>query len=326
MRDYDFYEQMKYLGFKRNRLAMVDKNDKNYSAKQEMIKDRTVFVERDEDEDENKRHVNELILDGNDRTKNFYDYLFASLEIDGYISGDTTGTNKKYKTHRIININEVYPVRDYGFYYDYRILNKIREENPAYKDLDDRELTSALAKESFDPLFIYIESEPAKNSRQLIINVNVSNTNEFNDRPIILIYDGENNSYPVILNLNADFRGILYAPNSSVAINGNEHDFQGFVVAQSYIALLTENEDEFGDYNPIYELESTLLVDDYGEIQYKEEIQPSSRTNNEIFFNIEAFNLNNSEFDSFNLVKINNYTKPSYSSGLINNLFLQPPE
>ena len=323
----DFFEQMKYLGFKRNRLAMLDytelknrvqRDSKDSQAEKDLdsINERSIFINPNDES---------LYFNGSDGNKNFFDYLFASIDYDNMNADIDDNDNKKYN-HRIININEVYPVRDYGFYYDYNVLKKLRDKNPAYRDLDDRELASALAKDSSDPLFIYIESEPAKDSRQLIINVNVSNTNEFNDRPIVLIYDGKDNLYPVIFNLNADFRGILYAPNSQVAINGNEHDFQGFVIAQSYIALLTEDEDEFGDYNPIYEYESTLLVDDYGEVQYKDEIQPVSITNNEIFFNIETFNLNSSEFDTFNLVNLDNYTIPSRGSNLINNLFIQPPD
>ena len=69
-----------------------------------------------------------------------------------------------------------------------------------------------------------------------------------------------------------------------------------------------------------------MLVDNYGEVQYKEEIQPVSITNNEIFFNIETFNLNSSEIDTFNLVNLDNYTTPSRGSNLINNLFIQPPD
>ena len=49
-------------------------------------------------------------------------------------------------------------------------------------------------------------------------------------------------SKPVILNLNADFSGILFAPNSPVAINGNGHNFHGFVVAKEFVRVTTERD------------------------------------------------------------------------------------
>ena len=319
MKGYDFYEQMKYLGFKRNRLAMLDSTElyrqaqKDPQAQKDLdsINERSVFVNPNDD------HLN---LNGSDGDKNLYDYLFASLNYDSNMSANTGDGDNKKDIYRRININVAYPVRDYGFYYDYNVLKKLRDKNPAYRDLNDDELASALAKDSFDPLFIYIESEPARDARQLIINVNVSNMDESDYRPIVLIYDGEDNPYPVILNLNADFRGILYAPNSQVAINGNEFDFQGFVIAKSYVQLMTEEDNENNFYTAIKDLYydyygepqyNVMLVDNYGEVQYKEEIQPVSITNNEIFFNIETFNLNSSEFDTFNLVNLDNYTTPS---------------
>lgn len=44
---------------------------------------------------------------------------------------------------------------------------------------------------------------------------------------------------PVILNLYADFRGILFIPNNPVVINGNGHKFEGFVVAREFRRLKT---------------------------------------------------------------------------------------
>lgn len=90
--------------------------------------------------------------------------------------------------------------------------------------------------------------------RQIIINVTESNCNE-GDRPVILFYDGpetndiypsyesrtdvlHNKSLPVILNLNANFRGVLYAPNSPVVVMGSGN-FVGFVVAKEYKRLKT---------------------------------------------------------------------------------------
>ena len=45
------------------------------------------------------------------------------------------------------------------------------------------------------------------------------------------------NSLPVILNLNANFNGVLFMPNSPVVINGNGNNFEGFVVAEKFLKL-----------------------------------------------------------------------------------------
>lgn len=47
------------------------------------------------------------------------------------------------------------------------------------------------------------------------------------------------NSMPVIFNLNANFRGVLFMPNSPVVINGNGYDFEGFIVAERFLRLKT---------------------------------------------------------------------------------------
>ena len=116
--------------------------------------------------------------------------------------------------------------------------------------------------------------------RQIIINVNASNYDTEDEdsatkRPLFLFYDGPEkidgkyvsnkvatwyedwrfswkypsryannprNSLPVILNLNADFRGVLYMPNSPVVVNGNGHKFKGFVVALKFLTLKTADD------------------------------------------------------------------------------------
>ena len=99
--------------------------------------------------------------------------------------------------------------------------------------------------------------------RQIIINVKESNYNVGDNkyRPVILFYDGPEtydiyataekdkkhirDSQPVILNLNAGFRGVLYAPNSPVVVIGNNTgNFDGFVVAKEYKRLKTTEDFE----------------------------------------------------------------------------------
>lgn len=129
-------------------------------------------------------------------------------------------------------------------------------------------------KEPPDCLYAFIEQEPIKQSvtlsdnttytrgnmssvRQIIINNDTPNTNKETDRPIVFFYEGpevplkkyhpelyDENDYignrpylPVILNLYADFRGILFAPNNPVIINGNGYKLEGFVVGREFRRL-----------------------------------------------------------------------------------------
>lgn len=335
MKGYDFFEQMKYLGYKHKRLALNAKDERTITPDTSDTDERFNFTEDDSD-------------------KNFFDSLFtgyvrdtATANVNNQSDGDiiSGGTFKKNKLkRRVININTVYPIRDYGFYYNYNALQKIRDKNSAYDNLNDDDLASALAKDS-DPLYIVIESEK-DSPQQLIININRSNTNEFSDRPIIFVYDAPEDfsHYPVILNLNADFRGALYAPNNPVVINGNEHDFEGFVIAESYAEFIPDDDAYYNyyDYNSIQEefvddygdtqYGKAIPVDDYGDVLYKmnydgsyETIKPVLETNNEISFDKEKFNFSSSVFDSLNIVKLENHSETFPTSDTINNLFLQPP-
>ncbi len=118
-----------------------------------------------------------------------------------------------------------------------------------------------------DVLWGRIESEPMiykwndnlkvaglSSVRQIILNFNQSNTaknaeGKYIYRPLILFYDGPerydtNNplreSKPVIVNMNAPFRGVLYAPKSAVVVVGDKTDkFQGFIMAKEYKRLKT---------------------------------------------------------------------------------------
>ncbi|MBR3498591.1 MAG: Tad domain-containing protein [Selenomonadaceae bacterium] len=103
-----------------------------------------------------------------------------------------------------------------------------------------------------DPLYIRIEAEPGKDGqssetayyatpiRQIVININADNTAD-SKRPLFFYYDGPDKvksdnaaPQPVILNLNADFKGVLFMPDVPVVINGNGHKFEGFIVAKEF--------------------------------------------------------------------------------------------
>ena len=110
-----------------------------------------------------------------------------------------------------------------------------------------------------DPLYIRIEAEPGKDGqssetayyatpiRQIVININADNKAD-SKRPLFFFYDGpdkvkSNNAepQPVILNLNADFKGALFMPEVPVVINGNGHTFEGFIVAKEFRYLDRSN-------------------------------------------------------------------------------------
>lgn len=112
-----------------------------------------------------------------------------------------------------------------------------------------------------DPLLVRIESEDinkvptgnnnvfyASSTRKLTLKIDADNTDDLY-RPLIIYYYGpedfdgntgdnqtgvKRESRLVTLELNADFKGILFAPNSPVTIKANGHRIRGIVVAKSY--------------------------------------------------------------------------------------------
>ena len=98
---------------------------------------------------------------------------------------------------------------------------------------------------------------------QIILNANSSNydSGDTKYRPYVIYYNGPErynsetsdpsvrDSKPVILNLNAPFRAILYMPNSPVVIMGSaQNEFRGLIVAKEYVQLKTR--DDFDMKNP----------------------------------------------------------------------------
>ena len=207
------------------------------------------------------------------------DYKYSSWD-------DEEKASLNYRIHDLINIGK-WDGSKYTYEY------KVRE-----------------GKEPPDPLYVFIENENAYSHeyqstssfntvRQIIININADNTAE-EDRPMIFFYDGpeiiagkstktwyeewreswkypdkyENNprkSLPVILNLNADFKGILFMPNSPVVINGNDKNFTGFIVAKEYYRLKTADdfaENDHGGTKTVDESGSVVYKDDDGNITY----------------------------------------------------------
>ena len=123
-----------------------------------------------------------------------------------------------------------------------------------------------------------------KSVRQYILNINSDNTvkdanEKYIYRPLCVFYQGPEAydlskgirvSRPVILNLYADFRGIIYAPLSSVLFNPNGHNFYGFIVAKEYLTLATSGGHEVcmicNDDNCTHDKNAKCQIDDFGEV------------------------------------------------------------
>ena len=167
------------------------------------------------------------------------------------------------RIHNIFNFNTPFDVR----------ANKVTEENP-YDILWVR-----IESEAFLPLWMLGVTDRDENKhvqyksvRQIILNINSDNTvkdgDKYKYRPVVMFYDGpekiDMNSRartprPIILNLNADFRGAIFAPTTAVIINPNGHKFYGFIVAKEYRKLATG-----GGHSVKYN--NKIFVDDYGEV------------------------------------------------------------
>lgn len=136
-------------------------------------------------------------------------------------------------------------------------------------------------------------SHMAYNSvRQITLNMNISNAEtenikvdgktvtRYKDRPLFIFYTGpeklnasdvdENgnhvrDSQPVVINLNADFNGVIYIPESPAIINGNGHTWTGYIVAKEFLAAKTiedyTGEFGMGDYKEVTDsYGNTLLI------------------------------------------------------------------
>ena len=213
---------------------------------------------------------------------------------------DIGAWDSNYKTSEGVTVSPVSAAKDgWGDWkngkrlaFDLRIHSTINFNTP-YKTREDKEN---------DILWARIESEPIYNKilksdgtikpmtqlnsvRELIININNSNMNE-NYRPVVIFYDGPEKmeptsdlrvSKPVILNLNADWRGGIYAPNSPVVVIGNGHKLEGFVVANEFLRLATEEDylgkwlDENGDEHKFYTVDGDTITDnrDATKVYYK---------------------------------------------------------
>ena len=243
-----------------------------------------------------KYRTETLTLTGNNANQNDKDDLFIDWRADientkvttnGDVASTSGGWNNDYRLESLS--------------LSYRIYGLINYDNPHEVRAD---------KGQPDPLYARIESEPmnagigtyaTSSVHQIIININTANTaytlenigtdengnavykKVYTYRPILFFYEGpedlngktggDRDSLPVILNLNADFRGVLFAPNSPVVVNGNDHSFEGMVIAKSFVELATSGTNKNTDIRGI-----TFYTDNYGNIQYQKNSDGSYKT------------------------------------------------
>ena len=168
----------------------------------------------------------------------FYDKLVTKF-------GEATATEIMFaRIKSIVNVLEPYAVRDVSSLPASEISYDVYTDEP----------------NKIDPLFVRLESEEYNTAggrgwvtntvRDISINIKAANTEtdldgDYKYRPMLFFYDGpvgENNergvgrkSKTVNLTLDADFRGILFAPNSPVHVEGNGHKFQGIIIAEKFV-------------------------------------------------------------------------------------------
>lgn len=149
-----------------------------------------------------------------------------------------------------------------------------------------------------DPLFVRIESEEFNASsvsntiHDINININVDNTdNKY--RPMVFVYDGPKGdkdggreSGTVVLNLQEDFKGIIYAPNSPVQVIGNGKAFRGYIIAKRIIG---PNGKDLTDEMPSHQ---------------------NSETDAALQAFYENLGLKEAKYDNFNVVRLNVYQNP----------------
>ena len=186
------------------------------------------------------------------------DYDLYQVASSGHKLADTLGVandaKRYYRIHYPIMINSIYGVRATKQPPDSLYISIEQEVGIKYVTYSDGSQGS--------------RSSNSNTVHQIIISNNIANTNAATDRPLVFFYEGpevmskseasssglsiyDGDDYvgirpflPVIFNLYADFRGILFIPNNPVIINGNGYNFEGFVVAREFRRLKTSDDFE----------------------------------------------------------------------------------
>ena len=209
----------------------------------------------------------------------------------------------------IVNVTNPYAVRD--------VMNLPASEISYDVYTDERN--------TIDPLFVYLESEEYNTAggngwvtntvRDISINIKSDNTEkdmygDYKYRPMLFFYDGPvgededgdgigergkgRKSRTVTLTLEEDFRGILFAPNSPVHVEGNGHKFQGIIIAEKFV-------DANGDTIETPE-------NNYSQFNYSN-LNPALAAEWQEFYTKLGFS--EAKYDDFHAVRLNVYNNPN---------------
>ena len=196
---------------------------------------------------------------------------------------------KRLRIHTSVDFEDPYPVREdfvkenSATEGDKDVLWARIESEPIlyHPDVTERARAAGLYSES------KISARGFNSVNQIILNFNQSNYDKSDSeryRPLIIFYDGPESysiystydtvnkfvrkSKPVIVNLNAPYRAVLYMPNSPVVIVGDHQSaFRGFIVAKSYLAL--KDDSDFISAEEYLRENSGLQGDELTEAIYK---------------------------------------------------------
>lgn len=226
------------------------------------------------------RHEVKLELEGKwlyeDWDLELDDFTGVSLTGDSkkWETSGSTGSNKIYddvikrlRIHTSINFENPYEVRPDVDADDPDVLWARIESEPIINKPDITDSSNAANLSSI------VSTQTLNSVNQIILNFNQSNYDSSKRyRPVIIFYDGPESydnvfasykakpdieedpdnlsavlhrkSKPIIVNLNAPYRGILYAPNSPVVVIGKDKsNFKGFIMAKEYMEL--KDDDDF---------------------------------------------------------------------------------
>ena len=127
-------------------------------------------------------------------------------------------------------------------------------------------------------------------------------------------------SKPIILNLNADFCGAIYAPNSPVTIVPNRHKFKGFVVAKSYKLLKTSGFSSDEDVKEITHANTDMYGNSLPSLTvYIKRENPAGNENDTTLNTYERYTEGNVQFKDATAEEVEN-TLPSGSKYSIFNI------
>ena len=189
-----------------------------------------------------------------------------NLDVNNNSINITGETILKYRIHDLINIGKW---NGSGYTYEYKVRDNREPPDNLYVYIENEDsyaggadntvrqiiinVNAANTAADDRPMFIFYDGPQkyygvdAVSGKAIEGNTQRNSTNQwkekwretwkhlgYKDNDYI---GNERNSLPVILNLNADFNGVIFMPNSPIVINGNQNSFKGFIVAERFLRL-----------------------------------------------------------------------------------------